>query len=82
MGSAVFMAYTHAGKISPEKILENEEKSIFFILEIILLTTLLVLLIVIPKNILLEKYNTSDNYQNITQSLNNAINTKLKEYNN
>ena len=60
IGAIVFIAYSHGGKISPEKILENSEKSIFFALETILLTTLLTLIIVIPTNILLERYNTSD----------------------
>ena len=66
VGSIVFIAYSKGGKISPEKILESEEKSIFFALETILLTTILILVIVIPTNILLEKYNTSNNYKNET----------------
>lgn len=73
IGAIVFIAYSHGGKISPEKILENSEKSIFFALETILLTTLLTLIIVIPTNILLERYNTSDNYKNTTITDSNAI---------
>lgn len=73
IGAIVFIAYSHGGKISPEKILESSEKSIFFALETILLTTLLTLIIVIPTNILLERYNTSDNYKNTTITDSNAI---------
>lgn len=77
VGSIVFIAYSKGGKISPEKILESEEKSIFFALEIILLTTILTLVIVIPTNILLEKYNTSNNYKNETQIDGNSINSNI-----
>ena len=69
VGSIVFMAYSHGGKIKPEKLLESEEKSIFFALETVLLT----LIIVIPTNILLEKYNTSDNYQNTIRTNGNSV---------
>lgn len=75
VGSIVFIAYSKGGKINPENILENEEKSIFFALETILLTTILTLIIVIPTNILLEKYNTSNNYKNETQIDGNTINS-------
>lgn len=77
VGSIVFIAYSKGGKISPEKILESEEKSIFFALETILLTTILTLVIVIPTNILLEKYNTSNNYKNETQIDGNSINSNI-----
>lgn len=77
VGSIVFVAYSKGGKISPEKILESEEKSIFFALETILLTTILTLVIVIPTNILLEKYNTSNNYKNETQIDGNSINSNI-----
>ena len=77
VGSIVFIAYSKGGKISPEKILESEEKSIFFALETILLTTILILVIVIPTNILLEKYNTSNNYKNETQIDGNSINSNI-----
>ncbi len=77
VGSIVFIAYSKGGKISPEKILESEEKSIFFALETILLTTILTLVIVIPTNILLEKYNTSNNYKNETQIDGNSINGNI-----
>ena len=77
VGSIVFIAYSKGGKISPEKILESEEKSIFFALETILLTTILTLVIVIPTNILLEKYNTSSNYKNETQIDGNSINSNI-----
>ena len=77
VGSIVFIAYSIGGKISPEKILESEEKSIFFALETILLTTILTLVIVIPTNILLEKYNTSNNYKNETQIDGNSINSNI-----
>ena len=77
IGSIVFIAYSKGGKISPEKILESEEKSIFFALETILLTTILTLVIVIPTNILLEKYNTSNNYKNETQIDGNSINSNI-----
>ena len=56
---------------------ESEEKSIFFALETILLTTILTLVIVIPTNILLEKYNTSNNYKNETQIDGNSINSNI-----
>lgn len=77
VGSIVFIVYSKGGKISPEKILESEEKSIFFALETILLTTILTLVIVIPTNILLEKYNTSNNYKNETQIDGNSINSNI-----
>ena len=77
VGSIVFIAYSKGGKISPEKILESKEKSIFFALETILLTTILTLVIVIPTNILLEKYNTSNNYKNETQIDGNSINSNI-----
>ena len=77
VGSIVFIAYSKGGKISTEKILESEEKSIFFALETILLTTILILVIVIPTNILLEKYNTSNNYKNETQIDGNSINSNI-----
>ena len=77
VGSIVFIAYSKGGKISPEKILESEEKSIFFALETILLTTILTLVIVIPTNILLEKYNTLNNYKNETQIDGNSINSNI-----
>ena len=81
VGAILFIAYSHLGKIKPQELLENEEKIIFFALETILLTTLLTLIIVIPTNILLEKYNTSSNYQNIDESRGNSINNKLEIYN-
>ena len=77
VGSIVFIAYSKGGKISPEKILESEEKSIFFALETILLTTILTLVIVIPTSILLEKYNTSNNSKNETQIDGNSINSNI-----
>lgn len=77
VGAIVFLAYSRGGKIKPEQLLESEEKSIFFALETILLTILLTLIIVIPTNILLEKYNTSNNYQNTTQA-----NSDTVKYNN
>ena len=73
VGSIVFIAYSHGGKIKPEKLLESEEKTIFFALETILFTVLLTLIIVIPTNILLEKYNTSDNYQNTVRTNGNSV---------
>ena len=78
VGSIVFMAYSHGGKIKPEKLLESEEKSIFFALETVLFTVLLTLIIVIPTNILLEKYNTSDNYQNKIKKKENTISSQFK----
>ena len=77
VGSIVFMAYSHGGKIKPEKLLENEEKSIFFVLETILFTVLLTLIIVIPTNILLEKHNTSDNYQNTVRTSGNSVSSNF-----
>ena len=71
------MAYSHGGKIKPEKLLENEEKSIFFALETILFTVLLTLIIVIPTNILLEKHNTSDNYQNTVRTSGNSVSSNF-----
>jgi len=73
IASIVYIAYTHGGKIKPEKILENEEKSIFFILETILLTIILTLVIVIPTNIFLEKYNTNENYQTTVNERGNSL---------
>ena len=67
------MAYSHGGKIKPEKLLKNKKKSIFFALETVLFTVLLTLIIVIPTNILLEKYNTSDNYQNTIRTNGNSV---------
>lgn len=80
IAAIVYLAYSHGGKIKPEKLLESEEKSIFFAIETILLTALLTLIIVIPTNILLEKYNTSDNYYNTTQSNGNSVNNKMGLY--
>ena len=74
VGAIVYLAYSHGGKIRPEKLLESEEKSIFFALETVLFTVLLTLIIVIPTNILLEKYNTSDNYQNTTEMDGDTVN--------
>lgn len=82
VGAVLFIVYSHMGKIKPQELLENEEKSIFFTLETILLTTLLTLIIVIPTNILLEKYNTSANYQNINRTRGNSVSNKLENYNN
>lgn len=73
VGAIVFLAYSHGGKIRPEKLLESEEKTIFFAMETVLFTILLTLIIVIPTNILLEKYNTSNNYQNTTQINGNTV---------
>lgn len=74
VGAILFLVYTHAGKKSLEELLENQEKSIFFVIETVLFTILLSLIIIIPTNILLEKNNTSDNYQNTTQRNGNTIN--------
>lgn len=73
VGAILFLVYTHAGKKSPEELLKNQEKSIFFVIETVLFTILLALIIIIPTNILLEKNNTSDNYQNRAQENGNAI---------
>lgn len=74
IGAIMFLVYTKAGKIHPKEIFKSEEKTIFFVMETLLFTILLTLIIVIPTNILLEKYNTSDNYQNTTQASGNTIN--------
>ena len=65
--------YKKGDTLNKKSYTESEEKSIFFALETILLTTLLTLIIVIPTNILLERYNTSDNYKNTTITDSNAI---------
>ena len=80
IAAIVYLAYSYGGKIKPEKLLENEEKSIFFAIETILLTALLTLIIVIPTNILLEKYNTSDNYYNTTKYNGNSVNNEMGLY--
>lgn len=77
VGAILFLVYTKGGKISPEQLLAQEEKSIIFTLETVLLTILLTLIIVIPTNILLEKYNKSDNYQNTTEIKGNTINSAI-----
>ena len=73
VGSVMFLFYTKAGKVSPKEIFKSEEKGIFFMIETMLFTILLTLIIVIPVNILLEKYNTSENYINTTQTNGNSI---------
>ena len=77
VGAILFLAYTKGGKIGPEQLLENEEKSIFFALETVLFTILLTLIIVIPTNIMLEKYNKSDDYQNTIETNGNTINSSI-----
>ncbi len=76
VGAIMFLVYTKAGEKNPKEVLKNQEKSTFFIVETILFTILLTLVIVIPTNILLEKYNTSDNYKNMTQGSGNSISWK------
>lgn len=77
VGAIVFLAYTKGGKENLETILQDNHKSIFYILETLLMTILLTLIIVIPSNILLEKYNTSDNYHSTVQSRGNNINNGI-----
>ncbi len=76
-GAILYLGYSHFGKISPEDLLEDEQKSIIFAIETILFTILLTLIIVIPTNILLEKYNTSGDYQNTISTNNNRINYEI-----
>ena len=78
VGATLFLAYTKGGKKDVSVLLENEEKSVFYGLETILLTTLLTLIIVIPTNILLEKYNKSENYQNSVENYGNTVNNQIK----
>lgn len=73
IGAIMFLIYTKAGKKSLKELFENEEKTILFITETLLFTILLTLIIVIPTNILLEKYNTHDNYQNTIPTNGNSI---------
>lgn len=76
VGAIMFLVYTKAGEKNPKEVLKDQEKSTFLIVETILFTILLTLVIVIPTNILLEKYNTSDNYKNTTQGSGNSISWK------
>lgn len=64
VGSIMYLFYSHGGKIHPEKLFNDSEKGIIYLIETVLITIILVLVIVIPVNVIL------DNKQPTTNSIN------------